>query len=295
MAHQMTNSTQVCFSGDAPVGSHSSRYPSPESDNSDSLHEAMSQDAVQYSPDECQIALDLQKSRLARESLQQYASYPATQGNASYIRYSVGPNVASQSPHPPPIDAYYPLLATPGGTFQHHAMIASQPHPDVSSSAYSPAMYLSQVPGYIGPYLSSETFSQQQAMPTPISTPCPRGVTIPQPFPSTPFNIPAHYSQPVEQPVMGIVDASMSRSRSQLRRHACTVCDKRFPRPSSLKTHLLTHSGEKPHLCPVQGCDRHEDGNGFSVRSNMTRHVKTRHKDWNGEIGGPPTIAVMTT
>ncbi|KAH8928910.1 hypothetical protein BT69DRAFT_1212189, partial [Atractiella rhizophila] len=50
---------------------------------------------------------------------------------------------------------------------------------------------------------------------------------------------------------------------------ACSQCPRAFARPSALQTHMLTHSGEKPHVCPVQGCGRR-----FSVLSNLRRHMK---------------------
>ncbi|KZV88060.1 hypothetical protein EXIGLDRAFT_619898, partial [Exidia glandulosa HHB12029] len=55
-------------------------------------------------------------------------------------------------------------------------------------------------------------------------------------------------------------------------KYGCTFCPKRFNRPSSLKIHLNTHTGEKPYQCPVPGCGRH-----FSVMSNMRRHQRNSH------------------
>ncbi|KAJ1833085.1 hypothetical protein LPJ63_003018 [Coemansia sp. RSA 2711] len=51
--------------------------------------------------------------------------------------------------------------------------------------------------------------------------------------------------------------------------YQCDQCQKYFTRPSSLATHKLTHTGEKPHSCTFQGC-----GKCFSVMSNLRRHVK---------------------
>ncbi|KAK7005677.1 hypothetical protein R3P38DRAFT_1713631 [Favolaschia claudopus] len=61
-------------------------------------------------------------------------------------------------------------------------------------------------------------------------------------------------------------DASTSGAQSK---YECTYCGKGFTRPSSLKIHLNSHTGEKPFVCPVDGC-----GRSFSVLSNMRRHAR---------------------
>ncbi|SAM07665.1 hypothetical protein [Absidia glauca] len=61
---------------------------------------------------------------------------------------------------------------------------------------------------------------------------------------------------------------NLSTSKSP-KRYVCHICSKKFTRPSSLTTHIYSHTGEKPFKCPMDGCGRH-----FSVVSNLRRHAK---------------------
>ncbi|CDH52705.1 predicted protein [Lichtheimia corymbifera JMRC:FSU:9682] len=62
---------------------------------------------------------------------------------------------------------------------------------------------------------------------------------------------------------------SSDHHQSGKKRHQCSVCQKKFGRPSALLTHMYTHTGERPFKCHVQGC-----GRDFTVQSNLRRHLK---------------------
>ncbi|KAI8983740.1 hypothetical protein BDB01DRAFT_722114 [Pilobolus umbonatus] len=52
-------------------------------------------------------------------------------------------------------------------------------------------------------------------------------------------------------------------------KYYCSYCKKAFNRPSSLRIHIYSHTGEKPFVCEEEGCGRQ-----FSVQSNMRRHLR---------------------
>ncbi|XP_037092775.1 protein glass-like isoform X2 [Pollicipes pollicipes] len=61
-----------------------------------------------------------------------------------------------------------------------------------------------------------------------------------------------------ESPALGQLDKT----------NICRVCGKAYARPSTLKTHMRTHSGERPYKC-------HECNKSFSQAANLTAHVRT--------------------
>jgi len=83
---------------------------------------------------------------------------------------------------------------------------------------------------------------------------------------------------PAPQTMMGQFSSKVSSSAQK--KHKCKVCDKRFTRPSSLQTHMYSHTGEKPFACEVEGCGRQ-----FSVVSNLRRHRKVHRGDAVSEVG----------
>lgn len=62
------------------------------------------------------------------------------------------------------------------------------------------------------------------------------------------------------------------KTTSNSHRYHCQHCRKSFSRPSSLRIHIYSHTGEKPFKCHHQGC-----GRSFSVHSNMRRHLRVHY------------------
>ncbi|KAJ3838490.1 hypothetical protein F5878DRAFT_167574 [Lentinula raphanica] len=56
--------------------------------------------------------------------------------------------------------------------------------------------------------------------------------------------------------------------------YVCDYCGKAFLRPSALKTHIISHTGDQEYACTEEGCTRR-----FGVRSNMLRHVRLVHRN----------------
>ena len=51
-------------------------------------------------------------------------------------------------------------------------------------------------------------------------------------------------------------------------------CDKAYSRLENLKTHLRSHTGEKPYLCKYESC-----GKAFSNASDCAKHMNRTHSD----------------
>lgn len=90
------------------------------------------------------------------------------------------------------------------------------------------------------------------------------------PRPSQMMGVPL--GPPAPSTMMGQFSSKMASNTQK--KHKCRVCEKRFTRPSSLQTHMYSHTGEKPFACDVDGCGRH-----FSVVSNLRRHKKVHKGD----------------
>ena len=69
------------------------------------------------------------------------------------------------------------------------------------------------------------------------------------------------------------IDSLTNYDETQRFKYGCSICQKRFKRPSSLKTHINIHTGFKPFICPYMQCNK-----SFNAKSNMLRHYKLHFK-----------------
>lgn len=100
-------------------------------------------------------------------------------------------------------------------------------HSSISSASTYPAYYNSSVSeASVGDYSSA---SESVDIPNPRTLPRPNGLLGGLP--------------PAPQSMMGQFSSRVSSSSQK--KHKCKICDKRFTRPSSLQTHMYSHTGEK--------------------------------------------------
>ena len=101
-------------------------------------------------------------------------------------------------------------------------------HSSISSASSYPYSYASSVDS-----ASVSDYSSQSESMEPMNS-----RTLPRPSGLVNTGLP-----PAPQSMMGQFNSKVSSSTQK--KHKCKVCDKRFTRPSSLQTHMYSHTGEK--------------------------------------------------
>jgi len=138
---------------------------------------------------------------------------------------------------------------------------------------------------YLQPMQRYSSFSST-LQPVPISPYDHKSIISPHPLTrlnTSNLGLPTkHYSQ---KSLSGQLSPNGTSSGN---RYQCPYCSKRFSRPSSLRIHIYSHTGEKPFVCTEPGC-----GRKFSVQSNMRRHLRVhrlgrpvKKTRYDGEVEG---------
>ncbi|WPH02532.1 putative Zinc finger C2H2-type [Acrodontium crateriforme] len=153
-----------------------------------------------------------------------------------------------------------------GNSHSSRSSTDSYGFPSGTHSAHSSISSASTYPSYYNSSVSDASVGDYSSATESIDMPSSR--TLPRPG-----DLMGHMP-PAPQSMMGQFSSKVSTSSQK--KHKCKICDKRFTRPSSLQTHMYSHTGEKPFACDVEGCGRH-----FSVVSNLRRHRKVHKGEGN--------------
>ena len=198
---------------------------------------------------------------------EQYPSSPTATSTSfpSYAAASGGAAPAHFEPYPPPRQVNYPAVAQNGGWIPpQDSNHPSYPSPDgspVATTEHYQAPREEPPPTY--PSLHHQ-WPLPNNFPPAFAPPPPPDAASHAISQATPAWQHHHYFPP---------SAAAPYPQTQ-ERYVCPTCSKPFSRPSSLKIHTYSHTGEKPYKCKHEGCGKY-----FSVRSNMKRHEKGCHGD----------------
>ncbi|KAL2830260.1 hypothetical protein BDW59DRAFT_141327 [Aspergillus cavernicola] len=180
-------------------------------------------------------------------------------GHSPASSISLGTNTVFKTEYP------QPPVTLPSPTDRSSVSSQGSAHHASSASYASPASSVSTYSSPIEPSPSSTMYYQRPASAGAYSAPPPP----PPPAshqqmisPVTPAWQHHHYFPP----------STSTPYQQNHDRYICRTCHKAFSRPSSLRIHSHSHTGEKPFRCTHAGC-----GKAFSVRSNMKRHERGCH------------------
>ena len=116
-------------------------------------------------------------------------------------------------------------------------------------SAHSSASSISSAGNY--PYYSASVASVESSVTDYSSTTSESFDNLPSRTLPRPSGLLTGSAPPGPQSMMGQFSSKMPSNTQK--KHKCKVCDKRFTRPSSLQTHMYSHTGEKRKLANSLG------------------------------------------
>jgi hypothetical protein len=198
-----------------------------------------------------------------RQRQNSLVDYPRTQSNT-------GSFTATGRDHYDTLDSARGMVAM--SQAPRHSMSAMTSAPRTASTASTASYYPASTSSSISSASSYPYFGSMDSSSTELSST--DGMfdsarpSLPRPAGMISSNMLPHQSG--QATMMSTFSSRVSSSTQK--KHKCKICDKRFTRPSSLQTHMYSHTGEKPFACDVEGCGRQ-----FSVVSNLRRHRKV-HK-----------------
>ncbi|KAI1851152.1 hypothetical protein JX265_013270 [Neoarthrinium moseri] len=239
----------------------------------------------------------------ASQQQQSQSTKPETRPNSSHYA-SNGPSRAAMPPTPPmSTDASFEGHGSPSTRSVSQVSVVSAPNyyyeatPPLESEIQRHQMPAAaiprvpiQAPGYAQQAFAAPPYMSQPALssyyPSAVHPPTQPQISglyyqrpLPQAFPPMHVSVPlAPASGPNPWQHHHYISPSSAASFPQSQdRYICQTCNKAFSRPSSLRIHSHSHTGEKPFKCPHAGC-----GKAFSVRSNMKRHERGCHNFESG-------------
>lgn len=172
----------------------------------------------------------LEDVRQRQGSILEYTNRAVSQGSSRSYNDAIDASrgmIAMSQDQTTPRDIYGPRSSR-GSSDSYGFPSAHSQASSISSSSPYPSYYGGSIDSSVSDYSNSDMESVSSR-------------TLPRPTSLLSSGMP-----PAPQSMMGQFSSKVASSTQK--KHKCKVCDKRFTRPSSLQTHMYSHTGEKRKL-----------------------------------------------